>query len=113
MYVRLLGDYLKKNPYDTHFIIELAQASCPDKGGTKRCGVVTCMEEACWMDINLSADPSRPNGGLQDGIGSLWEYQVHCTEPKHVQARNKRCREEGKDMGAEDVRPSHHSSAKS
>jgi hypothetical protein len=99
--VTLLTSYLQKNPYDTHFIIELATS--PDKGGANGCGVVTCMEESCWLDVHLTTDPKRPNGGKDDGIGSLWEYQVHCIEPKHIQARNARCKDEGKDMSAEEV----------
>lgn len=100
-YVTLLTNYLQKNPYDTHFILELADG--PEKGGANGCGVVTCMEESCWLDVHLTPDPTRPNGGKEDGVGSLRDYQVHCTEPKHVQARNARCKEEGKDMSSEEV----------
>lgn len=34
------------------------------------------LEDQCWKEIILSADPLRGDGGRQEGFGSFWNYQV-------------------------------------
>lgn len=34
------------------------------------------LEDQCWKEIILSADPFRGDGGRQEGFGSFWNYQV-------------------------------------
>lgn len=34
------------------------------------------MEDQCWKEVILSADPFRDDGGRKEGFGSFWEYQV-------------------------------------
>ncbi|WVW83354.1 hypothetical protein I302_105373 [Kwoniella bestiolae CBS 10118] len=79
-------------PDDTNFIIELADPK--RKGGEiggNGFGVITCMEDLCWNDVILAADPNKLEGGRQDGFGSFSNYQDHCMEPDHARARMQRC----------------------
>lgn len=48
------------------------------------------MEDLCWQDVPLTADPKIPDGGRANGFGSLQKYVAHCEESKHKQARNAR-----------------------
>jgi hypothetical protein len=48
------------------------------------------MEDECWSNINLSADPEQPDGGKANGVGSLWEYAEHCRSEDHIKCRNQR-----------------------
>lgn len=34
------------------------------------------MEDDCWSDIILSADPGLPDGGKGRGLGSIENYKV-------------------------------------
>nr|XP_018264069.1 uncharacterized protein I303_03947 [Kwoniella dejecticola CBS 10117]OBR86227.1 hypothetical protein I303_03947 [Kwoniella dejecticola CBS 10117] len=75
-YLDAFKEYMKKCPHDNHFIIELAD---PKKTGGEiggnGFGVITCMEDYCWKDIILSADPHRSDGGRADGFGSFSDFQ--------------------------------------
>jgi len=43
------------------------------------------------QDINLDADPERPEGGRKEGFGSFFNYQQHCLEDAgHAKGRNDR-----------------------
>lgn len=48
------------------------------------------MEDQCWSDTILSADPDREGGGRTDGLGSLYEYALHCHNAEHIKCRDKR-----------------------
>lgn len=52
--------------------------------------VVAGMEDECWCDINLSSDPNLPDGGKANGLGSLWEYELHCKNEGHIKCRDQR-----------------------
>ncbi|ORY31955.1 SNF2 family N-terminal domain-domain-containing protein [Naematelia encephala] len=82
-FIPILTKYLVNNPYDTNFTLEL-------RGGNGF-GTATCMEDHCWQDVLLDADPRRNQGGKSDGLGSLFNYQDHCREEKHLRGRNERC----------------------
>ncbi|WVQ98514.1 hypothetical protein IAU59_005640 [Kwoniella sp. CBS 9459] len=98
-YLALFKEHIHLFPYDTNFIVELAE---PDRKGSSLggngFGIVTCMEDACWKDVVLSADPRRPEGGKQDGIGSFSDFQDHCQEAEHIKARSERCKRLGISM---------------
>ncbi|WOO76591.1 putative ATP-dependent helicase [Vanrija pseudolonga] len=81
--------FLTTNPGDTHFLFERAVAGKPKVGGNGF-GSVTCMEDLCWNDHVLTADPELPDGGRAAGIGSFYEYSLHCQEEKHVRYRDER-----------------------
>lgn len=34
------------------------------------------MEDFCWKEVMLDADPDRLKGGKEDGLGSLYNFQV-------------------------------------
>nr|XP_019013335.1 uncharacterized protein I206_01401 [Kwoniella pini CBS 10737]OCF52116.1 hypothetical protein I206_01401 [Kwoniella pini CBS 10737] len=91
-YLDAFREHTKKCPYDSHFIIELADST---KNGSEiggnGFGVITCMEDYCWKDIILSADPLKPDGGRSDGFGSFSDFQDHCDEPDHKRGRSERC----------------------
>ncbi|WVF72421.1 hypothetical protein IAT40_007236 [Kwoniella sp. CBS 6097] len=98
-YLALFTEHVQQFPYDTNFIIELAEPG--KKGSTlggNGFGVVTCMEDDCWKDVILSADPRRPEGGKQDGIGSFSDFQDHCQEAVHIKGRSERCKRLGISM---------------
>ena len=42
------------------------------------------MEDYCWKDVMLDADPERPNGGKDEGFGSFFNYQVHPRIPHYA-----------------------------
>ncbi|OCF35284.1 hypothetical protein I316_02830 [Kwoniella heveanensis BCC8398] len=95
-YLALFKEHVQRFPYDTHFIIELGEPA--RKGSTlggNGFGVVTCMEDDCWKDVILSADPRRPEGGKPDGIGSFSDFQDHCREAAHIKGRSERCKRLG------------------
>lgn len=48
------------------------------------------MEDDCWCDTILSADPNIPDGGRSNGLGSFYEYAMHCREQRHVRCRDRR-----------------------
>jgi len=63
------------------------------------------MEDHCWQvklthdsylkqtdlqDIILDADPNRVQGGKSDGLGSFFNYHVHCLEEDHKKGRDSR-----------------------
>lgn len=48
------------------------------------------MEDFCWQDVPLTADPRLSDGGRGNGFGSLQKYILHCEEPKHKEARDAR-----------------------
>lgn len=81
--------FLTTNPGDTHFLFERAVAGKPKVGGNGF-GSVTCMEDLCWNDHVLTADPELPDGGRAAGIGSFYEFSLHCQEEKHVRCRDER-----------------------
>ncbi|OWZ52414.1 hypothetical protein C351_03689 [Cryptococcus neoformans c8] len=95
-YVDLLEKHLRKCPNDTNFIAELADPQNPNstKGGNGF-GLIVCLEDQCWKEIILSADPLRGDGGRQEGFGSFWNYQEHCKENEHIKRRNERCKKMG------------------
>ncbi|WWC85278.1 uncharacterized protein L201_000140 [Kwoniella dendrophila CBS 6074] len=97
-YLESFRNFSKTSPYDTNFIIEFAN---PKKKNTELggngFGVITCMEDYCWKDIILSADPHKIDGGKQDGFGSFSDYQDHCNEPDHKRGRSERCNRLGID----------------
>ncbi|KAK8869977.1 hypothetical protein IAR55_000547 [Kwoniella newhampshirensis] len=91
-YLDLFARHVKECPRDTNFILELAEPK--KKGSTlggNGFGVVTCMEDYCWKEVLLSADPFRPEGGKLDGFGSFSDYQDHCKHVLHIKGRNERC----------------------
>ncbi|KAG1772000.1 SNF2 family N-terminal domain-containing protein [Suillus placidus] len=78
-YLSALRRHLDIDPYDTNFRVTLQ----PKTGY----GVVTCLEQACAaINIPLSARSGRSDGKA-DGFGSLANYTVHASTPKHKQAR--------------------------
>ncbi|KAL1413654.1 hypothetical protein Q8F55_001432 [Vanrija albida] len=81
--------FLTTNPGDTHFLFERAVPNQPKRGGNGF-GSVTCMEDLCWNDHVLTADPEIADGGRSAGIGSFYEFSLHCREPKHVKSRDER-----------------------
>ncbi|WWD10365.1 hypothetical protein V865_008500 [Kwoniella europaea PYCC6329] len=95
-YLSAFKKHVERFPNDTNFIIELAdpRKKNSDIGGNGF-GVITCMEDLCWQDIILAADPDKPDGGRQDGFGSLSNYQDHCHEANHIRARSVRCEKLG------------------
>ncbi|WWD15746.1 hypothetical protein CI109_100168 [Kwoniella shandongensis] len=91
-YLQLFTKHVEKCPRDTNFIVELADPK--KKGSTlggNGFGVVTCMEDYCWKEVILSADPERPEGGKTDGFGSFSDFQDHCKESGHIKGRDERC----------------------
>lgn len=48
------------------------------------------MEDGCWSDIVLSADPDLPDGGRENGLGSFYEYALHCRNEDHIHHRDQR-----------------------
>ncbi|CAK9784226.1 unnamed protein product [Cutaneotrichosporon oleaginosum] len=106
-FIGILHRFLTEHPGDDHFILELPDSAEPARGGNGY-GAVTCkstrrgygdlttgMEDECWSNINLSADPDRPDGGKSYGVGSLWEYAMHCQIPDHIKCRTQRLRRMG------------------
>ncbi|WVO21837.1 uncharacterized protein IAS62_003157 [Cryptococcus decagattii] len=95
-YVDLLEKHLRKCPNDTNFIAELAEPQNPNstKGGNGF-GLIVCMEDQCWKEVILNADPFRDDGGRKEGFGSFWNYQEHCKENEHIKGRNERCKKMG------------------
>nr|XP_019002387.1 uncharacterized protein I203_04868 [Kwoniella mangroviensis CBS 8507]OCF65848.1 hypothetical protein I203_04868 [Kwoniella mangroviensis CBS 8507] len=92
-YLSAFRKHTERFPNDTNFIIELAdprKKKNSDIGGNGF-GVITCMEDLCWQDIILAADPDKPDGGRQEGFGSFSNYQDHCREANHIRARSVRC----------------------
>lgn len=81
-YLPILRTFLTEQPGDTNFLVELN----PGSGF----GTVTCMEDQCWSDTVLSPDPSAPGGGRDRGLGSLYEYTLHCAGEEHIKCRDKR-----------------------
>ncbi|WVR05014.1 hypothetical protein IAU60_002026 [Kwoniella sp. DSM 27419] len=94
-YLPPFSELVKTHPYDTNFIVELGQPGRQSSLGGNGFGVVTCMEDHCWKDVILSADPLRPKGGLKDGFGSFSDFMDHCEEPAHIKGRTERCRKLG------------------
>ncbi|KAK4687537.1 hypothetical protein P7C73_g2588, partial [Tremellales sp. Uapishka_1] len=97
-YIPILKEFLTTNPYDVRLILELAQPRNGNSSSTlggNGFGVATCMEEFCWKDVILSADPERELGGRMDGLGSLSDYRDHCKEEVHLRGRNLRCQQAG------------------
>ncbi|BEJ17347.1 hypothetical protein CspHIS471_0607480 [Cutaneotrichosporon sp. HIS471] len=93
-FMPILTKFLTNNPGDDHFIIELPDPSAPARGGTGY-GAVTCMEDECWSNINLSPDPEQLDGGKTNGVGTLWDYADHCRGEDHIKCRNQRLRRMG------------------
>lgn len=48
------------------------------------------MEDLCWTDVLLSADVETPDGGRSNGLGSMWEYALHCNDASHKKGRDAR-----------------------
>ncbi|WVQ78126.1 hypothetical protein IAT38_000207 [Cryptococcus sp. DSM 104549] len=97
-YVDMFTKHIQKYPNDVNFIVELADPTGKDTSvGGNGFGVITCMDDHCWKEILLSADPFRPDrdGGRKDGFGSFYDYQEHCKEADHVAGRNERCKRMG------------------
>jgi hypothetical protein len=112
-YLPILSAYMRHHSFDTNFILELAEKGRAGIGGNGF-GTVTCMEDSCWkvrspavsssevevkgwwhadeQDVILDAHPTRKNGGKDEGLGSLYNYQVHCREDDHIKGRNDRLR---------------------
>ncbi|KAG2151182.1 SNF2 family N-terminal domain-containing protein [Suillus bovinus] len=78
-YLTALRRHLDIDPYDTNFRVTLQ----PKTGY----GVITCLEQACaTINIPLNARSGRSDGKAE-GFGSLANYAVHASIPKHKQAR--------------------------
>lgn len=101
-YIPILTKFLTTNPADDHFILELPDEKNPQYGGSGF-GAITCerrewkpeltragMEDECWCNINLTHDPDLPDGGKANGIGSFFEYIMHCQDAHHIKCRNLR-----------------------
>ncbi|ORY40897.1 SNF2 family N-terminal domain-domain-containing protein [Leucosporidium creatinivorum] len=74
--------HLNLFPHDTEWLLQLEPGSY---------GVVTCMEESCYQDFPLQADPLKRDGGASVGFGSLSAFHVHInTNAAHQQARDAR-----------------------
>lgn len=48
------------------------------------------MEDMCWQDILLTADPELADGGRSAGLGSMYEFAVHCRTAEHISSRDER-----------------------
>ncbi|KAL7418957.1 hypothetical protein Q5752_006641 [Cryptotrichosporon argae] len=99
-YLPVLKAFLTSNPADTHFLVEFSGDRNVDLGGDGY-GAITCMEDACWNDINLGPDSSKPDGGKRVGLGSLVAYRNHCETAIHKKSRNERLAK----MGIENPAP--------
>ncbi|TYJ54749.1 hypothetical protein B9479_004597 [Cryptococcus floricola] len=89
-YEASIRNHLARFPNDTNFVTELAEAG-KDKGGPGF-GIVVCMEEYCWTEIALTADPAKPDGGRSIGWGSMLAFQSHCGTSAHVRGKTERCK---------------------
>ncbi|WVQ71425.1 hypothetical protein IAR50_000962 [Cryptococcus sp. DSM 104548] len=89
-YEASIRNHLAKFPNDTNFVTELAEPG-KDKGGNGF-GIVVCMEEYCWTEIALTADPTKSDGGRSIGWGSMLAFQSHCGSPAHLRGKLERCK---------------------
>ncbi|GAA6022649.1 hypothetical protein JCM8202_005034 [Rhodotorula sphaerocarpa] len=75
--------HLQLYPHDTNFVF----APTPNTGY----GVLVCMEESCYDEIQLEPSPFVADGGLRRGVGWLHKYGDHIrTKREHVKARDAR-----------------------
>lgn len=79
--VDALRRHLAIYPTETNFLITM---------DPRTCGLVTCMEESCFVDLILTQDHSVADGGIARGFGSLEVFQQHCNVPVHRAAHAKR-----------------------
>ncbi|RXK35500.1 hypothetical protein M231_07232 [Tremella mesenterica] len=93
IWLAAIEKHLQRFPGDDHFIAELSEGRTTGGNGF---GTITCMEDLCWEDVILDADPEKPDGGKKDGLGSLFNFQHHCRNPKHIKGRNARLQNAGR-----------------
>lgn len=43
------------------------------------------MEDQCWKEVILSADPFRDDGGRKESFGSFWNYQVSTSRLQELE----------------------------
>ncbi|GAA5916809.1 hypothetical protein JCM8208_004781 [Rhodotorula glutinis] len=76
--------HLQQHPQDTNFIATLSK---PGEGY----GYVVCMEDSCFSQIELTAHPTEPRGGVDRGFGCLVAYWDHINKHDgHKTARDAR-----------------------
>ncbi|CDZ97814.1 snf2 family amino-terminal protein [Phaffia rhodozyma] len=81
--VSTIGSFLEKFPYDDNFVIERQEG--------RGYGVLTCMEDRCWCDVEAVRNSALPDGGVSIGLGSMDSFIEHIqNHPTHSTDRDQR-----------------------